>query len=689
MATFKDKIQILVDEVYDEWQKEENRGKGKWDILNNFSDAHQIAVVFGNFNYQVGNGGIEQWIYNGYFHDDAEKLTEYLETGAKIDERCRTILDSVYKLSQYAQETGCDREGYYRDSDNVNSDSDFIGDMINGDEFNTWYYDRCDKDDWWEVVSKIINEVAPQAISVEVEKPRPIQVYIKNIHDYRIGRFTLPLPATPEELRPFFVGAEIKGWHDVRIREAYSDNIAGLSGALDEILDGGISPEKFNELNYLAARISELDGDAFEVFSAIVEQGRFNNNLDELINLTFIENLNKFDLIPADNPNMYGDFLVNMVAADNYAEAYNRLDSSEDEQDRALAKHIEKLEKYVDYAAWGRDAANEEGGIFTKKGLLVGGAEMQEFYKGEIPEQYRIVPDANIKPLVKMENMDILATIAKLHAVCGYDLDEAKRRLEPMVKGWERDFLLILNHREIHISPTNDVYKRGKLAFDTVTECTQNPDARFFVINIKRYTPEDVIGDFVELSGKGLLSNINHHAVSPDRIDAAMTNGVQKSFGLWEWANLDVSVSGQIEDFDYHYSNEDVLNAEKYFRTYRDTVADTCSTVDESKVLIEANLPYMDSLKLSHPYIVRIPNEVAKDILAHNDMDVFRLEATGAEKIPAINVVKPEFSQYQFLGIRHGDVDYLGKWAAGAVAEIKRQIERGEQNKVKSQETEL
>ena len=73
MAEFSDKIQALMDEVYDAWRNDENNGKDKWEVLGGFSEAHKVAVTFGNFNYQVENGGIEQWIYNGYFHDDAEQ----------------------------------------------------------------------------------------------------------------------------------------------------------------------------------------------------------------------------------------------------------------------------------------------------------------------------------------------------------------------------------------------------------------------------------------------------------------------------------------------------------------------------------------------------------------------------------------------------------------------------------------
>ena len=155
MAEFSDRIQVLMDEVYNEWQKDENKGKGKSAVLEGFSEAHKIAVAFGNFNYQVENGGIEQWIYNGYFHDDAEKLMGYLETGAQTDERCKTILDRISQLEQYANEMSCDRYGSFYDED---SDNSFIGEIIDCNAFDSWYYENCGNEDWWEAVCGIIDK---------------------------------------------------------------------------------------------------------------------------------------------------------------------------------------------------------------------------------------------------------------------------------------------------------------------------------------------------------------------------------------------------------------------------------------------------------------------------------------------------------------------------------------------------
>jgi hypothetical protein len=159
MEEYGNQIQSLMNEFYNEWQKDENRGKSKWDVLSELSEAHQMAVAFGNFNYQVENGGIHQWIYNGYFHDDAEKLTEYLENGTELDERCQKILDTIYKLDQNARDTDCESDGYFIDPDDEDSEQQFIGDMIDCDSFDTWYYAHCDGDGWWKTVCGVIEKV--------------------------------------------------------------------------------------------------------------------------------------------------------------------------------------------------------------------------------------------------------------------------------------------------------------------------------------------------------------------------------------------------------------------------------------------------------------------------------------------------------------------------------------------------
>jgi hypothetical protein len=391
MSDFSEKIQALMDEAYDEWRKEENKGKDKWDILNDFSKAHQIAVTFGNFNYQVENGGISQWIYNGYFQDDAEKFIEYLEIGAQTDERCRAILDRVSMLDQYAKETNCDRDGYYYDRDYEDDDSSFIGDMIDCDRFDKWYYEHCGNDDWWETVCGIIDKTEEHGLTPDgqhehgggdTHKNPPLRVYIENITNESVGGFTMPLPATREEIKPFLDGAEIASWRDMMITETFSD-IKGLEERLGEAIATSWHPDILNEINYLAARIGHIsENGGLEIFSANIEAGRNCGSVAEMINLTFDDNLNRFDVQPCFTEEMYGGFLVENWLQDVHAESWHRLNDSDDLADRALAAHIEKLEKHVDMAAFGRTVATEENGVFTDQGYLTGGDDLLEIYRG-------------------------------------------------------------------------------------------------------------------------------------------------------------------------------------------------------------------------------------------------------------------------------------------------------------------
>jgi hypothetical protein len=229
MAAFGDRIQALMDEVYDEWNKEENKGKGKWDILNVFSEAHQIAVLFGNFNRQVENGGLDQWIYNGYFHEDAEKLTDHLATGAETDERCKKILDKVNLLDQCAQETGCDRYGDYRDPVDEDGETCFIGDLVNSGAFDDWYYKHCGEEDWWQTVCGIIDKAAErEAAQVNQDKSNKGEEAMTN---------KIPSKETVERLREEYpAGTRIEL---VSMDDPYSKLKPGDRGIVEHIDDTG------------------------------------------------------------------------------------------------------------------------------------------------------------------------------------------------------------------------------------------------------------------------------------------------------------------------------------------------------------------------------------------------------------------------------------------------------------------
>lgn len=56
----------LMDEAYDRWQNGDLKGKSYQEFLTNLAPKHRYAVQLGNYNYQVLNGGHQQWLINRY-----------------------------------------------------------------------------------------------------------------------------------------------------------------------------------------------------------------------------------------------------------------------------------------------------------------------------------------------------------------------------------------------------------------------------------------------------------------------------------------------------------------------------------------------------------------------------------------------------------------------------------------------
>ena len=97
--------EFIMHSAYEIWQ---GNNMNRDEFLSKLSNYEELAVKFGNFNYQVENGGLMQWDMNGY-SDDLEYLQEFLN---KCDyhkkDRFLGILDTfsnvksaIEKLNKY------------------------------------------------------------------------------------------------------------------------------------------------------------------------------------------------------------------------------------------------------------------------------------------------------------------------------------------------------------------------------------------------------------------------------------------------------------------------------------------------------------------------------------------------------------------------------------------------------------
>lgn len=120
-----DKHQELMDSAYDKWQKEW-KGIGYVEFISNLNETERDAVVLGNLNYQVHNGGWKQWVDNGYCYtlnmaqealekvgtDNAKEVSKMLETmrGRLDEDKLADPSNSRGWNSDYWAEEYCERE---------------------------------------------------------------------------------------------------------------------------------------------------------------------------------------------------------------------------------------------------------------------------------------------------------------------------------------------------------------------------------------------------------------------------------------------------------------------------------------------------------------------------------------------------------------------------------------------------
>ncbi|GHV39784.1 hypothetical protein FACS189490_03920 [Clostridia bacterium] len=169
------------------------------------------------------------------------------------------------------------------------------------------------------------------------------------------------LPATPTELQAAFDHIGVDGTEERPCR------IAAIVSPFAEVVTRLRGGNNLDELNLLASYMRDAEDFQLDNFKAILESGLGNipQNAAGLINLLYEDNLNNFDVIDASNDEQLGRYW------------------DEERPERFSCEQ------------YGQMVRNEEGGVFTGRGYVyVRFHEFTEYYKGVVPEEYRVVDAA-------------------------------------------------------------------------------------------------------------------------------------------------------------------------------------------------------------------------------------------------------------------------------------------------------
>jgi len=522
------------------------------------------------------------------------------------------------------------------------------------------------------------------------DSTHPISVYIEKWFVPENGGFTLPLPASSDALQPFLDGIETFDWKDVAIINIESD-IKGLGEKLQEIFaQEDMSPHRLNELNYLAQRIEDLSGSGYEIFAANIEAGRNCDSITEMINLTFNENLNRFDVQPAMDSAMYGEFKLEMVMQEENADAFHRLNESKNPEDRALAAYIEKLEAHIDFDALGNSFIQEEDGVFTDVGYLTGGDGLTDVYRGphDIPAEHRIYSP----PMPMVENVELSSLLMKLHALGGEYMQRADRNMGALMNRQDDELLLLADGKDIHLTSTSLAYRNGTDEHNKWRYTTPSPETRAFAVLPDDNGDKFAIGRLVEIDVISQQRDIIDNSIWFDQVEVVKKDGSEHLLSRAEWEGLRANDIGNVVSWRHIYEPADLVALSNHLDNLQNQRAVNVKVISAEDFLSDVNASYMARAECPKPDMLRITREAATEILARGDADVHRLFPNSIQQMSPMDAVKSKglwYSSNREFAIKRDDAAGLNEWAERKTSEIVRKMERGERGKSKNKAEEL
>ena len=240
------------------------------------------------------------------------------------------------------------------------------------------------------------------------DKDYPFAAFITNLGKYNEGELVgewVKFPTTAEELKEVFKRIGIGQKDD--FGQPYEEwFITDYDCYVDGLYDKLGEYENLDELNYLASKLDEMSQGEYEQFQAAMEIGDHSGSIQEIINLT--ENLDCYDVYPdiRDHDDL-GRYYIEELDA---------------------MQVPEHLRNYIDYEAYGRDVALEEGGEFTDFGYVRDtGDRFDEVYDGDrdsIPEEYRVMTFQDEEEMTQDEKLEMAMDLA-------FDLDQFFRQQDP------------------------------------------------------------------------------------------------------------------------------------------------------------------------------------------------------------------------------------------------------------------
>gem|GEM_PF-1377464 len=446
------------------------------------------------------------------------------------------------------------------------------------------------------------------------------------------------------------------------------------------------------EIAYLDAKASGMNDVQRYTLEAVIEAGWHCDSVAEIINLT--ENIDCFDLEPsAMNISKYGALRLKNDW-EICERAVLQLENSENREDRFLAKYIKLLGKSANTEAYGLRAAKDDGGVFTKYGYITCVRDIEVIYRGvqDIPAEYsmseptrQLATQSKELPIM-VQNTDLGALLLEMHAVGGKYMRDAGYNIRALANKGD-DFFVMMSPERLDVSPVEFVCRRDRDEFETWMLAGASPDTRTFIISVTDRSDGRITGSIFEADLYSIQDSIREHSFHFIHLDAEMKDGTQRRFTIDEWDDMPLTLRDQVNSWTKRYDSADEADLEVYISGIRWACEENRQPATVGELLSKISAPYMAQADNPQPDMLRIAPEAAKEILAQNTADVFRLMPNDMEKLSPIDAIKvPMYQLYREFAVKLQDWGGIEKWAQRAAGDMLRQHERGERHKSQTPE---
>ena len=233
-----------------------------------------------------------------------------------------------------------------------------------GEDFDPYVYDGSMSMEDYELMQRMIENERSERMDEPI-----LSGYLSNLGAYAGGRPAgewVTFPTTAGHMKEVFDRIGI----DVQNREAW--HFTEFQSPIPHLAEKLGEHEHPDELNYLGKLLEMQFDDDREKFAAAIALGDHASSVEELINLA--QNLDCYWIYPSvHNEEEYGHYLVDELEEPELPE---------------------EAKKYFMYEEYGRDAAINDGGLFTEQGYIYNNRNtFTRWYDGrDVPEEYRVTP---------------------------------------------------------------------------------------------------------------------------------------------------------------------------------------------------------------------------------------------------------------------------------------------------------